>query len=1330
MEEELKIHCFDIKTTDEAINDEGIKKTEIQLWCFNNLNERLLLRVNNFSPFCRIEIPSIIDKFGNIIIWDQNMIDHLILIIHKKLTDKEIDLPLSIKLTKNYKLYYYSNNKKYSFLFMTFNTIKHMYDVSRICKFLYSREYGKIELKFYELDVDIYNKMFSLKNVSTTQKFKCLGKKVEDEDKISTIKEYIINWKTIEALTEEESNWFTYPKIASWDIETYSHNHNVFPQKTWCEDIIFSISLTVQTYMKPETKKDIMIIIGPTQKVENVKIYYVNNEYEVIDKFFELIIKEDPDVLIGYNIFGFDYDYIDTRLLMVNKKWSNISRLIDYECKIFELAWSSSAYGNQKNKILECPGRISVDMFPYIKRDYKLSMYNLSAVGKHFLGEEKYDLKARDMFKIHQKTAEAMDTIEELTGEIDFMKGLKIIKEDPKKFELKKVKKIVKAIKNNTLIINYNVKDTDLVMRLFEKLNVWISLIELSSIVRVTPMEFFTRGQQKRCIAQLYHAASHQKIVLTTRDSEYIFFNGGYVANPKVGYYLLTLCYDFNSLYPSIMIAYNICFTTLLPTLLNIDKEMYHFFEIKQEEPRSPKPPKDDNFDYGEFADDYKEEELDDDGKKKKKKKEEETVHREYQFGFIKDNVKKGLLPTILQDLLANRKKVKKDMKNIEEKLKLFEKNIIVEFVNNKDMKISDIKDKNTLELFKKLIVKKNTNINISEYIELVKDDIFSSKVNYIIKDSQQLGLKVSANSLYGFLGAQVRGKFSMIEASMAVTAKGRKLIIDSGLYFEKYFNATVIYGDSILGDEPVLVKYKNSIFIAEIATLAIDNWIPYRGFKAGENNRTNKEQYLPVDLYSWSKGSWNKIKRIIRHKTNKNIYRITTAKGRVDVTEDHSLLDENFNIIKPMDCIKGETKLAHSYPETNRIIEEYNIPNFCDKLEEAKYYYYLKTKNLIPNNLRNNIINIELLYENYTDYVYDIETENGFYQAGIGEINIKNTDSIMVYIPDIKDYSTIHKRAKKMEKHINGYKAIKDDEGNIIKEGKESFFFTPLYLEFEKAMKALYMKKKHYIYMKYDENGEIEKEDGVEKLNVKGILLARRDNCLWIRKTYEKIVRNIFNNGTIQDSFKIIIESIINLLEVNLEEDLTKEQAIVKNLSVVKGMGSNYKVPTYFLALFSELMKELGRPLQPSERFPYVVVRDHLGRDKVGHKMRTNELFLEQWETSGFKYGEVVPENFESKIGIYPPELIDNYYYISNIMMEPIDKLFRYGHLDVIDKYTDYDYKARYRGLKPVSVITPVKMIVNIIRDYRSKYLEKDIYDLLLKDLKDLVIWFNEIEI
>jgi hypothetical protein len=641
-------------------------------------------------------------------------------------------------------------------------------------------------------------------------------------------------------------------------------------------------------------------------------------------------------------------------------------------------------------------------------------------------------------------------------------------------------------------------------------------------------------------------------------------------------------------------------------------------------------------------------------------------------------------------------------------------------------MKVCDIKDKKTLELFLKIIPSSNIDDNLSKYEEKITEEFFSMKVNTIIFDSRQLGLKVSANSLYGFLGAQVRGKFSMIEASMAVTSRGRELIIESGLYFEKRYGATVVYGDSILGDEPVLLKYNNSVFMAEISSLVLgeENWFSYNEFKFGENNRTNKQQYFPLDLYSWSKGSWNKIKRIIRHKTNKSIYRIKTLKGTIDVTEDHSLLNDKWEIIKPQECIINKTKLAHSYPIIDELVEQYNNPDFKDKLEEAKYYYYLKSINKTYNGDDERIKSIELIYDNYTDFVYDIETENGFFQAGIGEINVKNTDSVMIYVPTLTDYTKIYEVAKEMEMDINGYEDIKDEEGNIIKPGKKGIFFAPLYLEFEKAMKSLYMKKKHYVYMEYDKNGEIikEKNSDLEKLNVKGILLARRDNCQWIRRTYEKIIRTVFSGGTIQDSFKIIIGAIIDLIEVNLD--------ITKDLSIVKSMGSNYKSENYPLALMFEVMKELGRPLQPGERFPYVIVRDYLNRDRIGYKMRTNELFEEEWSTSGFKYGDKIPEDFESELGLFPPEEIDLFYYINNVFMIPIDKLFNYGYLDIIKKYEAYDYQARFRKIKPVSVMTPVAMVVMMIKDYQAIYIEKEVYPVLLSDLRDMITWFDNIKI
>ena len=132
------------------------------------------------------------------------------------------------------------------------------------------------------------------------------------------------------------------------------------------------------------------------------------------------------------------------------------------------------------------------------------------------------------------------------------------------------------------------------------------------------------------------------------------------------------------------------------------------------------------------------------------------------------------------------------------------------------------------------------------------------------------------------------------------------------------------------------------------------------------------------------------------------------------------------------------------------------------------------------------------------------------------------DTDSTMVHVPSLKDDPTNYwDMAEKMENDINGCPEIKDSDGKIIQKASDGIFPHPLKLAFEKSMRALFMKKKHYAYMSYDKYGNIikEKNSDRDQLNVKGIVLARRDNCQMIRKTYEKIIRTIFEEGTISSN-------------------------------------------------------------------------------------------------------------------------------------------------------------------------------------------------------------------
>ncbi len=140
----------------------------------------------------------------------------------------------------------------------------------------------------------------------------------------------------------------------------------------------------------------------------------------------------------------------------------------------------------------------------------------------------------------------------------------------------------------------------------------------------------------------------------------------------------------------------------------------------------------------------------------------------------------------------------------------------------------------------------------------------------------------------------------------------------------DNFPGSEVIYGDSVTGDTPIMTKDKNNnINIITIKELG-EQWKPYDIFKSHDINSNRKyKQQADFNGEVWTSNGWVKIKRVIRHKTVKKLYRVLTNTGCIDVTEDHSLLDTNKNIIKPMNCKIG-TELLHGFPEIIIIITNY----------------------------------------------------------------------------------------------------------------------------------------------------------------------------------------------------------------------------------------------------------------------------------------------------------------------------------------------------------------------------------------------------------------------
>ena len=166
----------------------------------------------------------------------------------------------------------------------------------------------------------------------------------------------------------------------------------------------------------------------------------------------------------------------------------------------------------------------------------------------------------------------------------------------------------------------YCLKDAYLPLRLLEKLMCVINYMEMARVTGVPLSYLQTRGQQIKVISQLIRKTMEVDLLIPTYQSQQgdDNFEGATVIEPKRGYYDVPIAtLDFSSLYPSIMMAHNLCYTTLMQPG-SIDK-------------------------FGITPDQF--------------------VRTPSGNNFVKASVRKGLLPEILESLLSARKKAKADLK-------------------------------------------------------------------------------------------------------------------------------------------------------------------------------------------------------------------------------------------------------------------------------------------------------------------------------------------------------------------------------------------------------------------------------------------------------------------------------------------------------------------------------------------------------------------------------------------------------------------------------------------------------------------------------------------
>ncbi|KAF4467399.1 DNA polymerase delta subunit 1 [Fusarium albosuccineum] len=366
-------------------------------------------------------------------------------------------------------------------------------------------------------------------------------------------------------------------RILSFDIECAGRK-GIFPEAD-CDPIIQIANIVTQYGEKKPFVRNVFCL-GSTSSIVATEVLEYQNEDEMLRDWAQFLHDVDPDIIIGYNIANFDFPYLLDRAKHLRVKNFNFwTRLKNMTSEARDTSFSSKQIGNRDTKATNTNGRLQLDLLQLVQRDHHLRSYTLNSVCSHFLGEQKEDVHYTIITELYNGNPES-----------------------------------------RRRLALYCLKDAYLPQRLLDKLSCLENYTEMARVTGVPFNFLLSRGQQVKFISQLFRKALQQGLVIPNLRSESAEdqYEGATVIEPARGYYDIPIAtLDFASLYPSIMMAHNLCYTTL------VNQKVIESFRLKKDEDYITTP-----------SGDY----------------------------FVTTKQRKGLLAQILEELLAARKQAKREL--------------------------------------------------------------------------------------------------------------------------------------------------------------------------------------------------------------------------------------------------------------------------------------------------------------------------------------------------------------------------------------------------------------------------------------------------------------------------------------------------------------------------------------------------------------------------------------------------------------------------------------------------------------------------------------------
>jgi DNA polymerase delta subunit 1 len=471
-----------------------------------------------FTPYFFIKLPAGIDS-------------QKVQRIYNILGDKCQDSLVAYSLMKSKDVWGFQNNEEFAFMKINFKDLQARRLVDSFLRKPLDRTpelfelFGVRNVKVYESNLDPVLRLMHRTGIQSTGWLdsgeKCIRSHLANVD----IDLFCNDWTTLKPVARDDIAPFV---VASVDIECNSSTGK-FPDADIIGDACFQIAISLCKFGSDEPYDKTCLCYKQTDpNLEGCDIRSYATEREMLEAFQKYLHAKDVDIITGWNIFGFDMEYIYKRA-QINRchyDFYNLGKLKDTDSELVIKKLSSSALGDNLLKLLPMSGRFIFDLFHEVKKGYKLDSYKLDSVSKLYLGDQKIDMAPKEMFARYKE-------------------------EDPVKLRE---------------VAEYCIKDTLLPHRLMKKLCTLLNLVEMAKATWVPVPFLVERGQQIKVFSQLTKKARELGFMVPTIRYGAIPeepYEGATVLEAQKGaYYTPITALDFEALYPSIMMAHNLCYSS------------------------------------------------------------------------------------------------------------------------------------------------------------------------------------------------------------------------------------------------------------------------------------------------------------------------------------------------------------------------------------------------------------------------------------------------------------------------------------------------------------------------------------------------------------------------------------------------------------------------------------------------------------------------------------------------------------------------------------------------------------------------------------------------